>query len=68
MIEIKKHRIKLVNKIYLVFLIIILIIIMIVSFKTGNQMYYLINTSLNKQNTNVDSDIADWKFQVTIEY
>lgn len=31
-------------------------------------MYYLINTNLDNQNTDVDSDIANWKFQVTIEY
>lgn len=64
----KSCRIKLVNKIYLVLLIFILIIIMIISFKTGKQMYYLINTNLDNQNTDVDSDIANWKFQVTIEY
>lgn len=64
----KSCRIKLVNKIYLVLLIFILIIIMIISFKTGKQMYYLINTNLDNQNTDIDSDIANWKFQVTIEY
>ena len=41
---------------------------MIISFKTGKQMYYLINTNLDNQNTDIDSDIANWKFQVTIEY
>lgn len=43
-------------------------IMMIVSFKTGNQLYYLVNTSLNSQNTQVESNIASWKFRVTIAY
>ena len=64
----KENRIKLVNKIYVIFLIILLILVMIISFKTGNQLYYLINTSLNSQDTQVESNIANWKFRVTIAY
>jgi len=64
----KESRIKHINKIYLIFLIILLMIMMIVSFKTGNQLYYLVNTSLNSQNTQVESNIASWKFRVTIAY
>lgn len=64
----KKLKVKVVNKIYLIFLIIILIIAMSFSFKTGMQLYYLINTNLNDKDTPVNSEIAGWNFEVTIEY
>lgn len=64
----KKSKLKTINKIYLMFLIIVLIIIIIFSFKTGGQMYYLINTNLSDNNTLVKSGIANWRLEVTIEY
>lgn len=64
----KKLKVKLVNKIYLIFLIIILIIVMLFSFRTGMHLYYLINTNLNDKDTPVNSEVADWNFEVTIEY
>lgn len=64
----KKSKISKLNIIYLIFLIIILIFAMLLSLKTGMQLYYLINTNLNDKDTPVKSDVADWKFEVRIEY
>lgn len=54
--------------IYLIVLIILLIFTFIISFKTGESMYYLINTNPENKNTNTISDIATWNFEVRIEY
>ena len=64
----EKSRIKLLNKIYLIFLIFVLIIIVVFSFKSGKQMFYLVNTNLNDKDTPVKTDIANWKIEVSIEY
>ena len=66
--KMEKNRKNVLNKIYLIFLVFILIITLIFSFQSGKQMYYLINTNLNAEKTPVKSEIADWKFQVIIEY
>ena len=49
-------------------LIIVLILGIVFSFKSGSQMYYLVNTNLGNQNTDARSGIANWKIEVTIEY
>ena len=64
----KKNKIRILNKIYLIFLIIAVIIILIFSFQVGNQIYYVINTNLGSKSTPSISDIADWKLKVTITY
>lgn len=64
----EKNKLIILNKIYLVFLIIVWILIFVFSFKTGTQMYYLVNTNLNDKNTPINSDVASWKFEVLIEY
>lgn len=64
----KRNKIRILNKIYLIFLIIAVIIILIFSFQVGNQIYYVINTNLGSKNTPSISDIADWKLKVTITY
>lgn len=64
----KKTKIRLLNKVYIIFLIIVLIIAIILSFRTGMQMYYLVNTNFNDKNMPTNSEVADWNFEVTIEY
>ena len=64
----KKSKIELLNKIYMIFLIIVLIIAILISFRTGMQMYYLVNTNLNNKDVPTKSDVADWNFEVVIEY
>ena len=66
--KMKKSKVKILNNIYMCFLIIVIIIIVILSFKTGMQMYYLINTNLDDKDVPGNSEIADWNFEVTIEY
>ncbi len=66
--EKKKSKIELLNKIYIIFLIIVLIITILISVRTGMQMYYLINTNLNDKDVPTKSNVADWKFEVVIEY
>lgn len=60
--------IKILNRMYLIFLIIILIIVFVCSFRVGSKIYHLINTNLDDKNTPVKSDVADWNIKVTIEY
>lgn len=64
----RKNNIKIINKTYLVFLIFVIILMIVLSFITGNQMYYLINTNLKDTNNPVKSKIANWRFEVFIEY
>lgn len=64
----KKSKIKILNNIYLIFLIIVLIVAILLSFKTGMQLYYLLNTDLNNKDTPIKSSVADFNFEVTIEY
>ena len=64
----KKSEIQVLNRVYLAFLIIVLILGIVFSFKSGSQMYYLVNTNLGNQNTDAKSGIANWKIEVTIEY
>lgn len=64
----KKKKIKLLNNIYMIFLIIILIITLILSFRTGMQMYYLMSTDLNDKDIPAKGTVAEWKFEVKIEY
>lgn len=59
---------KILNKIYIIFLIISFILILIFSFQSGKQMYYLVNTNLNAEKTPIKSEVATWRFKVTIEY
>lgn len=54
--------------IYLIVLIILLIFTFIVSFKTGESIYYLVNTNPEDKNTNAFSNIAEWNFSARIEY
>ncbi|MCI8310186.1 MAG: hypothetical protein HFJ45_08550 [Clostridia bacterium] len=56
------------NNLYLTFLIILLIISFIISFKTGEGIYYLFNTNLDDKISNTNSEIAIWEFKVRIEY
>jgi hypothetical protein len=56
------------NNLYLVFLIILLILIFIISFKTGENIYYLTHTNLNEESTNTYTGVAGWGFEVRIEY
>lgn len=64
----KKSKIKILNNIYLIFLMIVLIVAILLSFKTGMQLYYLLNTDLNNKDTPIKSSVADFNFEVTIEY
>lgn len=65
--SIQKKRNKL-NNIYFCILIILLIFSFIVSFKTGESIYYLLNTNSDNLISNSSSQIADWNFTVRIEY
>ena len=56
------------NNLYLSILIILLIISFAVSFKSGEELYYLINTNLNGTSEQSNSEIATWGFTVRIEY
>lgn len=60
-------KIKRLNNFYLIFLICIIIISIVISFRTGSKMYYLVNTNLNDKDTPINSEIAFWKFEVTIQ-
>ena len=64
----KESKVKTLNKIYIIFLIIVLIIVVLFSFKTGMQMYYLVNTNLNDKDVPTESDVADWNLEVWVEY
>ncbi len=64
----KKTKMRLINKIYMIFLIIVLIIAIIVSFRTGIKAYYLVNTNLNDKDIPIKSEVAEFNFEVTIEY
>ena len=64
----QKEKIKKLNNLYLIFLIIVMIIGIVFSFRTGMKVYYLINTNLNDKDVPVEADIADWNFDVRIEY
>lgn len=64
----KKTKMRLINKIYMIFLIIALIIAIIVSFRTGIKAYYLVNTNLNDKDIPIKSEVAEFNFEVTIEY
>lgn len=70
--ENEKEEIKTENKnlkvVYLIILIILLIFTFVISFKTGETIYYLVNTNPENKNTNTVSDIATWNFEVRIEY
>lgn len=63
-----KLKQKKLNNLYLTFLIILLIISFIISFKTGEGIYYLFNTNLDDKISNTNSEIAIWEFKVRIEY
>lgn len=56
------------NNLYLSILIFFLIISFIISFKTGNKIYYLLNTNLNDNFGKSNTEIATWGFSVRIEY
>jgi len=64
----KKTKIKVLNKIYFLFLIFVLILSISISFKSGERVYYLVNTNLDDETTAVNTGVADWKIEVTIEY
>ena len=64
----KRKKTILFNNIYAIFLIIILIISIMLSFKTGMQMYYLMSTDLNDKDIPAEGKVAEWKFDVKIEY
>lgn len=53
---------------YLIVLIILLIFTFIVSFKTGESIYYLVNTNPEGKSTDAFSNIAEWNFSARIEY
>ena len=63
-----KLKQKKLNNLYLTFLIILLIISFIISFKTGEGIYYLFNKNLDDKISNTNSEIAIWVFNVRIEY
>ena len=65
--SIQKKRNKL-NNIYFCILIILLIFSFIVSFKTGESIYYLLNTNLSDSFEESNTEIATWGFSVRIEY
>ena len=56
------------NNLYLSILIFFLIISFIISFKTGNKIYYLLNTNLSDNFGKSNTEIATWGFSVRIEY
>jgi hypothetical protein len=56
------------NNLYLFFLIIILLLIFTISFKTGENIYYLFHTNLNDKISDGNTKIANWSFEVRIEY
>ena len=64
----EKYRRRTLNNMYLVFLIFVLILAFLISFKTGENLYYLINTNSEEKDTITSSSIADWSFDVRIEY
>ncbi len=64
----KESKVKILNRIYIIFLIIVLIIAILFSFRTGMQMYYLVNTNLNDKDVPSESDVANWNFKVWVEY
>ena len=57
-----------VNIIYFIILIILLILLIIVSFKTGERIYKLITTDLEDKDTILQTDVAEWRFNVRVEY
>ena len=63
----KNEFIKL-KTLYLIVLIILLIFTFIFSFKTGERLYYLVNTDLDKEDSDLKTDVATWNFEVRIEY
>ena len=64
----KNNKYKDLKIIYLIILIILLIFTFVVSFKTGESIYYLINTNPKNKDTSTSSDIANWNFEVIIKY
>lgn len=66
--EKETNNFKALKIIYLIILIILLIFTLIVSFKTGEGIYYLVNTNQEKENFETRSDVATWHFDVKIMY
>ncbi len=54
--------------IYISILIVFLILLIIISFETGKMIYKLTNTNLGDKSTVLKSDIAEWKFNVRVEF
>ena len=62
----EKYKITTFLKIFLI--IILLIICIVTSFVTGQKYYDLKNTQLKNSNSQISTDIAKWKFRVTVVY
>lgn len=52
----------------IIIIIILLIVCIITSFKTGQKYYDLKNSQFTPSNSEIDTDIAKWKFRVTVVY
>lgn len=64
----EKERNNNVNILYLIILIILIIFTFVISFKTGENIYNLVNTNLGNQDTVSNTKLAKWSFIVRIKY
>ena len=64
--KVKNNRKNGLKIIYLIIVIILLILSIIISFKTGEGLYKLINTNTNSKSTETETGIADWSFIVKV--
>lgn len=66
----QKEKVQKGNKtiIKIIIIIILLIICIITSFRTGQKYYDLKNSQFTSSNSEIDTDIAKWKFRVTVVY
>ena len=66
-VEEKKYKSRYALKIiYLIILIILLILAFGICFKTGENLYKLVNTDMKNKNTQTETGVADWSFRVRI--
>lgn len=64
----KEEKYKITTFLKLILIIISLIVCIVTSFVTGQKYYDLKNTQLKDSNSQISTDIARWKFRVTVVY
>lgn len=62
--RVKKNK----EKFNTIILIVIFIIILSILFKFVENMYYYLNTNLGVEESVSNTEIADWRFEVRIEF